>query len=380
MIMKERGWNTAEMGWVLSSFFFGYTTFMVLMGYLADRFGPKRIFGFSVAWWSLFTALTPLPSTILGMAVVRAVMGIGESGTNPATNSILVRWFPPQEYSRATSVALSGSYAGPILAFPLATTIGTVWGWQAIFYTFAVFGALWFPFWLIGSTDRPEQSRSISPSELNYILASRPEVRGRAAVPWKKIVSLPAFWGVAILHLCNNWLYYLLATWLPTYLLAERHFSIAAMGFGSALPFFSAWVGANLFGVLIDRFSGGRNRTRVRKCFMVPFMLTAVVLLSLSSVQQPLTIVGLLCLAMILLTSATPIINSGSLDIAPRYAGTFMGIQNCFANLAGVIVPVVTGYVAKAFGWQLVFWLIAGVILTGGFVYILLGRAEKLID
>ena len=380
LIMKQRGWNTADMGWVFSSFFLGYTSFMVLMGYLADRFGPKRIFGLSVAWWSLFTALTPLPSAILGMAVVRAVMGMGESGTNPATNSMLVRWFPPQEYSRATSFALSGSYAGPIFAFPLAATIMAAWGWPTVFYVFAAFGAAWVPLWFLLSSDRPEHCNSVSPTELQYILDGRPKIEGKIEVPWRRMVFLPAFWGVATLHFSANWLYYVLATWLPTYLIAERHFSLAAMGVGAALPFLSAWIGTNLFGVLIDRCSLGRDRTRVRKYFVVVFMLTGLILIALPTVNRPPAIIGLLCLAMLLLTSATPTINTGSLEIAPRYAGTFMGLQNSFANLTGLGVPVITGYIANSFGWTPAFWVTAAAIVTGGSVYLCLGKAEKLLD
>jgi len=379
-IMKQRGWSTAEMGWVFSSFFFGYTTFMVLSGYLSDRFGPRGVLGFSVASWSIFTGLTPFPTTMLGMILVRALIGVGESGTNPATNSLLVRWFPPREYSRATSFALSGSYAGPIFAFPLAATIMAVWGWPAVFYVFASFGAVWIPLWLLFSSDRPENTSSVSPAELQYILDGRPKIEGRVEVPWRRMVFLPAFWGVASLHFSSNWLYYVLATWLPTYLMAERQFSLAAMGVGAALPFLSAWLGTNLFGFLIDRCSLGRDRTRVRKYFVVVFMLTASILVVLPTVSGPPAIVGLLCLAMLVLTSATPIINSGSLDIAPRYAGTFMGMQNSFANLTGLTVPVITGYVVSSFGWTPAFWITAAAIVIGGSIYLCLGRAEKLLD
>jgi len=314
------------------------------------------------------------------MAAVRALLGIGESGTNPAVTSMLVKWFPPQEYSRATSLVLSGSYAGPIIALPLATAIATASGWHTVFYVFASLAIVWLPLWLFLSTDRPETNRFIKEAELNHIVSSRPDMSGKLKVPWRKIVSLPAFWGVAILHLSANWLYYFLATWLPTYLLAERKFSLSATGFSSALPFLSAWIGANFFGVLIDRCCLTRNRTHVRKYFVIPFLFTAAVLPWLSVVNSPIAIVSLLCFSMILLTSATPTINTGALELAPRYSGTFMGIQNCFANLAGVLVPVITGYVAQSFGWNWMLWLLAGVIFVGGLTYIMLGKAQKLID
>ena len=92
------------------------------------------------------------------------------------------------------------------------------------------------------------------------------------------------------------------------------------------------------------------------------------------------SIIFLLCLASLLLTSASPTLNSGSLEIAPRYAGTFMGFQNTAGNLAGILVPVVVGNIAKAYGWNVTFWSALVISTVGIGVYSLLGRADKLID
>jgi len=379
-VMNERHWDTAQMGWVLSGFFLGYTAFMVLTGYLADRFGPKLVFGGSVVWWSILTAFTPLPTSIGGMTIVRGLIGIGESGTNPCTNSILVRWFPPYEYSRATSLAFGGGYLGPILAVPLSAAIANRWGWQAIFYVFATFGFIWLPFWVFGSHDRPEFTRSVCQQELDRILSARPVIQEAGALPWRHIMTCSGFWAVAILHFSGNWIYYMLATWLPTYLLSVRGFSLTSMAIGSALPFLSAWVGLLLFGTLIDLGVRRYDRTLVRKLFLIPFAGSAVALLIVPYVSGQSSIIFLLCLASLLLTSISPTLNSGSLEIAPRYAGTFMGFQNTAGNLAGILVPVVVGGLARSYGWNLTFWSALAISALGITVYSLFGRAEKLIE
>lgn len=380
LIMKEYGWDTAQMGWVLSGFFMGYTTFMIPAGMLVDRWGPKRMFAISVAWWSAFTALTPFPKSLIPMTLVRVLMGSGESGTFPSMNSILVRWFPRQEYSRATGFCWSGGYAGPIIAFPLASAILHAWGWHAIFFLFALLGVIWLPFWLFGIQDTPESSSAVSAEELSYIKAARPDIPQKTVAPWGRILRLRALWAVMILHFSSNWFSYVMISWLPTYLMDERHFSLSSMALGSSLPFLSALLGTNLFGALIDRLSLKHERTRVRKLFLLPYALAAGTLLLLPWAASPAITVALLCAAMALMTGATPVYASSSMELAPRYTGSVVALQACFANLAGVLAPVVIGYVVKASSWYLAFVLTASVSLVGIVTFLLFGKAERQID
>jgi ACS family D-galactonate transporter-like MFS transporter len=379
-IMRQYGWDTAQMGWVLSGFFFGYAGFMIPAGVLADRFGPKRVFAASIAWWSLFTALTPLPRSLAGLTSLRVLMGAGESGTFPSMNGILVRWFPREEYSRVTGFCWSGGYAGPIIGIPLASAILTLWGWQAIFYMFAGLGFLWLPLWYFTVADAPEQSPRVTDAELAHIRGSRPQIRKAEKVPWGKILRLPALWALLALHFSSNWFAYVMISWLPTYLMEARGFSLSKMALGASLPYICALVATNVFGSLIDRFTTGRDRTRVRKLFLIPYALSAMTLLMLPLASSPFTTVLLLCVAMALLTGATPVYASNSLDLAPRYAATVVGVQACVANFAGVLAPVVIGYLAKSAGWNMAFLLTAVISVCGILAFLIFGTAERLVD
>ncbi len=379
-ILRERAWDTAQMGWAFTGFFIGYTGFMIPAGRLADRFGPRRMFAFSILWWSLFTALTPVPVSLPALVAVRILMGLGESGVFPAMNSILVRWFPKQEYSRATGFCWSGGYAGSILAFPLASAILAIWNWRVVFLLFAGLGLLWLPFWWLAARDRPEQSPSVSAAELDYIAASRPALEIAETVPWGCLLRLPPLWAVWILHFSSNWFSYVMITWLPTYLLMARGFSLASMAFGAALPFVCALIGTNVFAAAIDWLSLGRNRTIVQKWFLAPYALSAAVLLLVPIAPGPVATVGALCVAMFLLTGVTPVYAASALQIAPRYAGTVVGIQSAIANLAGVLAPVIIGYLVKSFGWASAFWLTAAVSTCGMVVFLAFGRAEQLVE
>jgi sugar phosphate permease len=171
-----------------------------------------------------------------------------------------------------------------------------------------------------------------------------------------------------------------MVTWLPTYLSAERGFSLSSMAFGAALPFVCAMAGTNFFGAAIDKLGQSHDRTAVRKWFLAPYMLSALLLLAVPAVTSPVGLVATLCAAMFLLTSATPTYASSALDIAPRYAGTVVGMQNAFANLAGVLAPVVVGYLVRYLGWSAAFFLAAAVSALGILAYLLFGKAERMAE
>jgi MFS family permease len=379
-IIKEYNWDTARMGWAFTAFFIGYTGFMIPAGRLTDRLGARRMFAISILWWSVFTALTPLPRSLGALIAVRILMGMGESGVFPAMNSALVRWFPKQEYSRATAWCWSGGYAGSIVAFPLASAILSVWGWRSIFIVFSAGGIAWLPLWWFGARNQPEDSPAVSKGELEYIAANRPPLPKVEAAPWRLLLRLPPLWAVWILHFSSNWFSYVMITWLPTYLATARGFSLSNMALGSALPFVCAMAGSNLFGTFIDRLSIRHDRTLVRKWFLVPYAVAAATLFAVPALPSGEAAVGALCVAMFLMTSVTPVYASSSLDIAPRYAGTVVGIQSAVANLAGVLAPVLVGYLVKSFGWSPAFWVTAGISGLGVLAFLSFGRAEKLVD
>lgn len=359
-VLAEYRWDTAQMGWVLSAFFTGYALLMIPAGLAAQRFGPQRMFACSIGLWSLFTMLTPLPRSIAGMTAVRFLLGVGESGTAACINGTLARWFPPTEYARAAGLCWSGGYMAPLLAFPLATAILHQFGWRAIFVGFGLLGFLWLPLWLRVRQPAAPAVGATTTSSLNHL--------------WKA----PAIWAVFLLHFSSNWFLYVMISWLPTYLAMERKLSLPGMAAGAAVPFLFAWVGTNTFAWAIDRASPRLGPTRARKLFLLPYALAGASIFAVPRAESASVAIVLLCAAMGLLASATPIFSSASLDLAPRIAAPLAAVQNAFANLSGVIAPAVVGYLVKAQGWQSAFNLTAAVCLGGIAAYLLFGNAERL--
>jgi sugar phosphate permease len=96
--------------------------------------------------------------------------------------------------------------------------------------------------------------------------------------------------------------------------------------------------------------------------------------------ETPVAIVAALSLSMFLHAAGTPVQASNSMDLAPRNTGTLVGFQNCFANLAGISAPVITGYLVQSTGWMSVFWLATAVGALGIGAFLLFGKAEPITD
>src|SRR5947208_16499079 len=105
-ISEEFGISNIRLGLVFSAFLFGYALFQTPAGWLADRFGPRRMLTLGVLWWGVFSALTAAISpnighTVVVLVVIRFLLGAGEAIVYPASNQFVARWIPSPE--RATN-------------------------------------------------------------------------------------------------------------------------------------------------------------------------------------------------------------------------------------------------------------------------------------
>ena len=383
LIMKEYNWDEATLGIILSSFFLGYTLLQIPGGWLADRFGGKKVLTVGVLWWSVFTIITPVARTITGMATVRILMGLGEGVNFPSIQSLAARWVPVNERSRVMGFILSGVSLGSIIAFPLATLIMTTLGWRWVFYIFGLLGLAWCAFWVLLAVNTPEEHKTIHPKELETILADRPEISPVKKVPWKKILSKAPVWALIINHFCASWGFFMFLTWLPTYLIKAQGFSIKEMGLYSMLPYITMVIGSNATGWLADYcIKRTGNITLFRKLFhTISLVGAAILLIFLAQATGKFTVLVLISSALGLMSMTGSTTGPNSMDIAPRYSGTIMGMQTTAGNIAGIIVPLVVGWIVTATGqWSLIFYIAAAIMIFAVIVWNLFATGKQVID
>src|SRR6184192_2593787 len=137
-ISEEFGISNIRLGLVFSAFLFGYALFQTPAGWLADRFGPRRMLTLGVLWWGVFSALTAAISpnighTVVVLVVIRFLLGAGEAIIYPASNQFVARWIPSHERGVANGIIFAGVGIGAGVTPPFISFIMLRYGWRSSF-------------------------------------------------------------------------------------------------------------------------------------------------------------------------------------------------------------------------------------------------------
>jgi ACS family sodium-dependent inorganic phosphate cotransporter len=382
---EDLGWSPRTQGTVLSSFFVGYLMLQIVGGRLADRFGGKIVLGVGVLLWSLFTVLTPW-AALAGFSIllaVRIAMGMGEALTFPSIYSIYGRWIPLEERSRAVGLANSGIPLGTIFALVATPYIAEHLGWEWAFYLFGAVGVLWFVAWQGLVTAEPSQHPRIRPEELALIEAGAPTLGAGARPPLTAFLARPPIWAIIVAHFCNNWSLYVLLSWLPTFVNKGLGVDYSAVGWFAMLPHVAAFFFHNIAGTLADRMiRGGMDVGRVRKLMQtIACGGLATALLIVGEVESAWAAIAVMSVGTALGAFVSGGFAVNHMDVAPKHAGTLMGLTNTAGTVPGVIGVFVSGLILEVTGsWALVFQVTAGITLFGLAFFLLFASGKQLID
>ncbi|XP_047315766.1 ascorbate transporter, chloroplastic-like [Impatiens glandulifera] len=381
---QEFKWNSATVGLIQSSFFWGYLLTQILGGIWADKFGGKVVLGFGVVWWSIATIFTPIAAR-LGLPfllVTRAFMGIGEGVAMPAMNNMLSKWIPVSERSRSLAFVYSGMYLGSVTGLAFSPILINKCGWPSVFYAFGSLGSIWFALWKMKAYSSPKEDPDLSPEEEELIVGGGTQKEPVTVIPWKLILSKAPVWALIISHFCHNWGTFILLTWMPTYYNQVLKFNLTESGLLCVLPWLTMAVFANIGGWIADTLiSKGVSITTVRKIMQsIGFLGPAFFLTQLSHVRTP--ALAVLCMACSQGSDAFSQsgLYSNHQDIGPRYAGVLLGLSNTAGVLAGVLGTAATGYILQKGTWDDVFKVSVALYVIGTLVWNLFATGEKILD
>jgi ACS family glucarate transporter-like MFS transporter len=365
-IQHEFGFTLVQMSWILTSFSWTYALLQVPSGWLAERFGPRRMLYWANFLWSVLTAATPLAGSFAGFIVVRGLLGVGQSADWPSSIVAIRRWFPHSERAKGNSILLGGLYLGPIAAAPLTTWVILNFGWEWGFYGFGIVGLLIGAAWWFWFRDNPADHPAITAEEAAHIAAGQHD--GATAIPRGAFVRClpdPRFWAIGVQYFFLVLIQSFYTTWLPTYLVNERKLSLAAMGIYASLPWVAMFASVFLTGALSDsilRRSGSVWTARVPLA-MAGFVVSAVALIVAALTPQIVPMMALLCLSLGAVGVTQVCIWPSTQDLGGAATAIVSGWTNFWGNAAGVAGPILTAYLVRWTGsWS---GALIGIALAG---------------
>ncbi len=348
-----------RLGLLFSAFFWTYASFQILAGWAIDRYNVVRVFAAGYLIWSLATVCTGFVTTFGALFALRLLLGMSESVAYPSYSRLVAANFPEERRGFANSLIDAGSRMGPAIGVMAGGLILSSLGWRALFFIIGGISLLWLAPWL-----------AIAPK-----LETATE-RGSAFQPgFAEILGKREAWGTFFGLFAGNYAWYFLLTWLPPYLLMERHWSREMMALHGSLPYWtlaaSSLVGGRLSDALIRR---GASPTRVRRSFLAGGLAFSSLLVPACLSRSDTVSMALLIASCIPLGMWSSNVWAVTQTLAGTHAaGRWTGLQNAFGNLAGVTVPWLTGVLVKQTGsFHLAFFSVAAVVCAGALAVVLL--------
>ena len=359
VIRKELGFDLVAMGWILSSFRWGYALFQIPGGWLGDRIGPRRALAMIVTWWSIFTSGTALAWNFGSMAVCRFLFGIGEAGAFPIATRSLSRWMLPTERGFSQGITHAGSRLGAALTPYLVVRLMLAYGWRGAFVAFGALGLAWSALWYWYYRDTPAEHPGVNAAERELIHAATGGARSGTTkyVPWRAILKSPTLWILSAMYFCYGYCLSVYLDWFPTYLNAHRGFNLLQMGFYSSLPLLAGTAGDLFGGWISDIWAhrSGNLKLARRSAGMLGFLMAAAFILPATFTSSSTTCVWYTCLALFGLESTVGVSWAIPLDIGADYAGSVSAVMNTCGNIGGAVSPALLAYLVRDYGWNVPF-------------------------
>ena len=353
-------------GLVLSSFFWSYALMQVPAGWCADHLDLRWLYAGEFLVWSLACGLTGFASSLLGLLLLRIMLGIGESIYLPGGTKIVSLLFPSSQRGLPSGFFDSGTRLGIAVGAPLIAALIVWCGWRKMFILVGFSAVVWVVPWLL-ATPRLQ-------------LPPRPVAPVAAARPARRIHFNRDLLGICLGFFCFDYYWYLLVTWLPDYLMTVRHLPLVRAGFYAAMPYLVFGICQPLGGAITDAFiRRGWDETKARKTMIAIAFMCGLFVIPAARVESRVAAVVLLSAGSLVGLSVGNLFAVIQCCAPPEEVGVWTGFENFAGNIGGVLAPILTGFlIARTGSYFPGFALAAGLLITGIFAYwFIVGKLRK---
>jgi MFS transporter, ACS family, glucarate transporter len=367
VITRELSISPLKLGYLFSAFSWAYVLGQLPAGGLLDRYGSRSVYGISIIAWSVCAGLTGFAGYLAGgvafsaIFVLRLLSGFAQAPVFPGNGRIVAAWFPASERGRASAIFNSSQYFALLIFAPIFGWIIQAAGWRGCFWFMGALGLVLTLIWF-GNVYSVQQHPRVSSAEIEFIEAGGGLVTtdqahaivNRIPLTWatiRMLLSHRMLVGIYIGQYCITTLTWFFLTWFPIYLSQARHMSILKVGFAAAVPGLCGGFGGILGGVISDRlFHQGRSLSFARKAPIMAGMALSMTMIGCNYAHSQIVVLLLMSIAFFgkgIGALGWTVIS----DTSPKgMVGMNGALFNLIGNMAGIITPIVIGYLVEKTG------------------------------
>src|SRR5712692_993345 len=377
-IRAEYGFSKVTMGVIFSAFIWAYALFQVPGGWMGDRFGPRKVLSVIMAYRTLIAVLTATALGFKSLWGIRFALGVGEAGAFPTATRAMQMWFPRDERGFVQGVSHAASRLGAAIAPPLAVAMMIHYGWRSVFYVIGVLSLMWSLLYLLAYRNMPEEHKKVARAELARIRGvndkgeiKQANIQRRPRVPWSVLLKHSNMWAVMCDYAAYIYSLWFFLTWLPTYLVDYRKFTVIKMGFIASIPLLAGVLGDTFGGWLTDKLLVKTNNLKFarRSVAIVAMLGCGASTLVAALAPNPNTAVYCLTSAMFFLEMTIGPAWAVPMDIGGEFSGTVSGMMNMGGPIVGALSPTVFGMLVANGSWVAPFVVSACLLFVGAGIW-----------
>jgi MFS family permease len=366
--------SSIELGYLLSAYLWAYAASLVPIGLMVDRWGSRLILSAAMVVWSIGGMLTGAVTSYPALIASRLVLGAGEAAGFPAGGRIIREWAPRSGRGIASGLINAGAWFGPALGAVFVGWLISISDWRTSFYVTGaigiVFGAIWYALYRT-----PEHVSFLGAAEKERILNERDHAgtKGEQLSNWSTLgflVTSRTLWALIVTQGCAAYTLNLFAAWLPRYFEVTRGTDILKTSGLTAMPYLTAGTLMLVISWISDRYLGNAVARGQRRNMIAGILLVASVVMAVPYASSLMSILIIFSVTLTGVASGLTLNMALANDLLKHSeaSGTVAGFVFTGGNVAGLIAPIVTGYIVAATGQFDAAFTVAGTLLVVGAV------------
>jgi len=362
-IADDLGWGEADYGYIVTAFQIAYAIGLVTTGRFLDKYGTRIGYLWAIFIWSVAGMAHAAARGVVGFAVARFALGIGESANFPAAVKSVAEWFPKRERAYATGLFNSGSTVGAIVAPIIVSGITLAMGWQWAFIITGALGFIWIIFWL-AYYQSPEKHSKVSEEELNFINQDDGEEQTEKSIKWVSLFKYKQTLAICSTRFISDWVWWFFLFWIPDFLNKMHGVDIKEVVLPLIVIYTVSSIGGIGGGWISSKFiTMGKSIDFARKTTILISALIILPVMLVSQTQNLWMAIGLIALAAAGHQGWASNIFTIVSDIYPKKAvGSMVGLSGFAGAVGGALSATFVGLLLESTGSYFLIFLLASTV------------------